>query len=65
MAIKATFSPTAGVLSINGDNRNNRVTVSRDAAGNILVNDGAVAIDGGRRPSGDTSEIDVFGQCGQ
>ena len=41
MAIKATFSP--GFLSVSDDNADNSIIMSRDAAGRILVNGGAVA----------------------
>src|SRR4051812_49157387 len=45
------FSVTAafagGVLTVTGDNNANAITVSRDAAGPLLVNSGAVAIGGG------------------
>ena len=45
-AVTATFSGAAGQLRIVGDELDNTVVVSRDAAGTILVNDGAVAIQG-------------------
>jgi Ca2+-binding RTX toxin-like protein len=45
-AVTATFSAAAGQLRIVGDELDNTVVVSRDAAGTILVNDGAVAIQG-------------------
>ena len=64
MTIKATFSPTAGVLSVFGDNVNNTITTSRDAAGHILVNGGAVSIDGGQPTVANTALIQVFGQGG-
>ena len=48
MAIKATFTPGAGLLSVTGDNAKNKITVSRDAAGNLLVDGGAVPIVGGQ-----------------
>ena len=41
----------AGVLTVFGDNLDNNITVSRDAAGKILVNGGAVAVLGGTPPS--------------
>src|SRR4051794_18123150 len=44
-ATTATFS--AGRLSVSGDSLNNSITISRDAAGEILVNGGAVAVIGG------------------
>ena len=47
MAITASFFPSAGVLSVFDDNLNNTIVASRDAAGNILINGGAVAVTGG------------------
>ena len=47
MAIKATFSPTARLLTEFGDSLDNAIVTSRDAAGQILVNGGAVPIQGG------------------
>ena len=41
MAVKATFS--AGKLTVLGDDLDNTITEARDAAGNILINGGAVA----------------------
>src|SRR5690242_8783755 len=37
-AVTAAFLPGAGALSIFGDAQDNRITVSRDAAGKILIN---------------------------
>ena len=64
MAINATFSPGTGLLSVLGDNDDNIIVTSRDAAGQILVNDGAVSIGGGQPTVANTAEIDVFGQNG-
>ncbi|MDB5310271.1 MAG: cya, partial [Gemmataceae bacterium] len=61
-AVLANFS--AGVLSVFGDNLDNTITVSRNAAGNILVNGGAVAVAGGTATVANTSLIQVFGQAG-
>ena len=36
MAIKANF--TAGLLSVTGDNGDDAITVTRDAAGQIVIN---------------------------
>ena len=47
MAVSSTFVPATGVLTTTGDNLDNAITTSRNAAGNILVNGGAVAIQGG------------------
>ena len=43
----AVFDPGTGVLTIIGDPLNNTIVVSRDAAGNLRVNNGAVTISGG------------------
>ncbi len=61
-AVVASFS--AGTLSIFGDNLDNNITISRDAAGKILVNGGAVNITGGTSTVANTSLIQVFGQAG-
>jgi hypothetical protein len=41
MAIKASFSPNAALLSVTGDHAASTISMSRDAAGDILVNGGA------------------------
>jgi Ca2+-binding RTX toxin-like protein len=64
MAIKASFIPGAHQLSVFGDSGKNTVTLSRDAAGQILVNGGAVAVVGGTPTVANTTLIDVFGQGG-
>ena len=63
-AVMASFSPGAGILSVLGDTRNNTIIVSRDAAGQILVNGGYVAIQGGAATVANTTLIQVFGQDG-
>lgn len=45
-AVTATFSATGALLRVVGDELDNAIVVSRDAAGTILVNGGAVAIQG-------------------
>src|ERR1700730_9230259 len=64
MATQATFSQGAGVLSVIDDNIGNTIVTSRDAAGNILVNGGAVAITGDHPTVANTGIIQVFGQGG-
>src|SRR3954451_6386978 len=64
MAIKATFFPGAGLLSELGDDLDNTITTSRNAAGQILVNGGAVPIVGGPATVANTALIQVFGQGG-
>src|SRR5215210_3707076 len=63
-AVTAAFSPTSGVLTVFGDANNNTITISRDAAGKILVNGGAVAVGGGTATVANTALIQVFGQVG-
>ena len=46
LSVTATFAPDTGVLSVFGDNQNNNIVVSRDVAGRILINAGAVSISG-------------------
>jgi Ca2+-binding RTX toxin-like protein len=62
--IKATFSPDAGLLSVSGDDADNVIVTSRDAAGQILVNGGAVPVTGGTPPVANTSVIEIFGTGG-
>ena len=61
-AVTGTFS--AGVLSVTGDSLDNSITVSRDAAGRILVNGGAIGVVGGTPTVANTSLIQVFGLAG-
>jgi Ca2+-binding RTX toxin-like protein len=61
-ATTASFS--GGTLTIFGDNLNNTLTVSRNAAGAILVNGGAVAVVGGTPTVANTALVQVFGQGG-
>ena len=62
MAISAFFS--SGTLSVFGDSLDNTVTISRNVAGSLLVNGGAVSILGGSANVGNTSLIQLFGQAG-
>jgi len=63
-AVVATFSPSSGILSVFGDSLDNSITLSRNAAGNLLVNGGAVAVRGPAPTVANTSLIQVFGQGG-
>jgi Ca2+-binding RTX toxin-like protein len=63
-AIVATFTPGSGLLSVLGDAAANTITVSRNAAGNILVNGSAVAVKGGTPTVANTTLIQVFGLAG-
>jgi Ca2+-binding RTX toxin-like protein len=64
MAITANFSLTSGLLSVLGDTLDNSVTVGRDAAGQILINGGAISIAGGLSTVANTTVIEAFGQSG-
>jgi Ca2+-binding RTX toxin-like protein len=64
MAVTATFSPATGVLTVTGDAVDNTIIVSRNAAGLLLVNLGAVPITGGTATVANTAEIQVFGLDG-
>ena len=61
-ATTASFS--AGVVTVFGDAGNNSIAITRDAAGKILVNGGAVAVSGGTPTDANTTLIQVFGQAG-
>jgi Ca2+-binding RTX toxin-like protein len=61
-ATTATFS--AGVLTVSGDSAANSIVISRDAAGRILVNGGAVAVIGGTPTVANTASIRVSGLGG-
>jgi Ca2+-binding RTX toxin-like protein len=63
-AVTASFSAGAHTLTVLGDNANNSITVSRDAAGKLFVNGGAVAIQGGAATIVNTSLIKILGQGG-
>ena len=64
MAVTATFNPATGLLTEFGDTLDNTIITGRDAAGNILVNGGAVVIAGGTPTVANTSLIQAFGQDG-
>src|SRR5256714_1392037 len=64
MAITASFSPTSRILTVLDDATDGTITMSRNAAGNIFVNGGAVAIVGGSPTIAHTSLIQVFGPGG-
>ena len=52
------------MLTVFGDSADNSIVISRDAAGRILVNGGAVAVVGGTPTVANTSLIQVFGLGG-
>ncbi len=64
MAITSIFAPGAGILTVLGDAQKNNITTSRDAAGRILINGGAVPVLGGTPTVGNTTLIQEFGGAG-
>src|SRR5262245_63566938 len=63
-SVTASFIPSAGVLSVFGDSLDNTIVASRNAAGTILINGGAVPVLGGTPTVANTALIQVFGQGG-
>src|SRR5262245_47065169 len=63
-AITAIFVQPTGLLTVFGDAADNTITISRDPAGQILVNAGAVEIRGGHPTVANTAAINVFGRAG-
>jgi Ca2+-binding RTX toxin-like protein len=61
-ATTATFGQN--VLTVTGDSLDNNITVSRNAAGLILVNGGAITVVGGPATVANTATIKVFGLGG-
>jgi Ca2+-binding RTX toxin-like protein len=59
MSVVAAFA--FGTLNIIGDNQNNTIAVSRNAAGQLLVNGGAISIFGGTPTVINTGLISVLG----
>lgn len=62
--ITAVFLEPVGVVSVIGTAANDTIRVSRDAAGNLLVNGGAVPIAGPTATVANTTLIQVFGLAG-
>ena len=64
LSVSAFFTPGTGLLTVTGDSLNNVIEVSRNAAGSILVNNGAVSIKGGTPTVANTSQITINGAGG-
>src|SRR5262245_22074519 len=69
LSVTASYSAArvggfTGVLTVMGDAQDKNSTGSRDAAGSILVNGGAVAVQGGTPTVANTQLIQIFGQDG-
>ncbi len=63
-AVTATLSAAPGVLTVVGDAQDNTITVSRDALGTILVNNGAITVQGGTPTVVNTRLIQLSGLGG-
>ena len=63
-AVTASFSAGSGTLTVFGDANNNSIVITRNAAGQLLVNGGAVAVVGGTPTVANTALIQVFGLGG-
>jgi Ca2+-binding RTX toxin-like protein len=61
-AVNAFFQQ--GILTVTGDNLDNTIEVSRNAAGTLLVNGGAVAVNGGTPTVANTVQITILGVGG-
>src|SRR5258706_6412893 len=61
LSVTAAFIPVAGILAVFGDAQNNSIVVSRDAAGKLLVNGGAVKVIGQTPTVANTNLIEMFG----
>src|SRR5262245_24843963 len=64
LAVTATFAAMTGTLTVFGDSADNTIAVSRNAGGTLLVNDGAVTINGGTPTVANTALIRAFGLSG-
>src|ERR1043165_3743939 len=64
LSVTASFAPTTGILSVFGDQVDNSIVVSRDAAGNVLINGVAISVAGGTPTVANTRLIQVFGEGG-
>ena len=62
--ITAAYNAGSGILTIIGDALDNTITVSRNAAGTLLVNGGAVPVSGGTPTVANTALIQIFGRDG-
>ncbi len=64
LAVTASFSLRTGILRVLGDNQDNTIEISRNAAGVLQVNGGAVPIRLATATVANTALIHVFGQRG-
>src|SRR4051794_37466808 len=63
-AVTAKFAAGSGLLTIVGDNKSNQITVSTNAGGKLLINNGAVKIKGGKATLAKAKQIQVLAKGG-
>jgi Ca2+-binding RTX toxin-like protein len=63
-AVSAVFIQQAGILAVIGNDSSNTLTVSRNAAGQLLVNNGSVIVRGGQATVANTTLVQMFGRAG-
>ena len=63
-AVTAVYDPATQTLTVTGDNADNTITISRNVAGQLLVNGGAVTVSGGIPTVANTALIVVTGLDG-
>lgn len=61
MSITAFYVPGTSTLAILGDATNNVISVGRNSAGDLLINNGTVQINGTRASASNTRFISIFG----
>jgi Ca2+-binding RTX toxin-like protein len=61
----AVFDASTGILTITGNSSDNVIVVTRDAAGNLRINNGLVLISGGAPTVANTTLIKIFGGAGR
>jgi Ca2+-binding RTX toxin-like protein len=63
-SVTGTYVPASSLLTVSGTNAANTIEISRNAAGQLLVNNGASPIVGGTPTVANTALITVYGQGG-
>src|SRR5688572_6378460 len=63
-SVTGTYVPASSLLTVSGTNAANTIEISRNAAGELLVNNGASPIVGGTPTVANTALISVYGQGG-
>ncbi len=63
-AVTGSFNSAFGVVTVLGDGASNAIEFSRNAAGTILVNGGAIPVQGGTPTVANTTLIQAFGLGG-